>query len=323
MTDGTNDFAIMRQTYAVLVRHFIEGHKQAEIADEMNLSTSKVNRIIALARRTGMVKISIETPFQRLMELEKQLIATGLVKAAIVSPTVSENDNTRLSQVGLAAAAHLTETLRDGDVLGISGGKAVAAVVDALTVERPIDVQVVPLTGGVQGKYHTDVNHLASRLAERLGGQSLQLHAPLFAERAEQRDMLMQMGAVKEVLDLGRRATTCLVGVGSITTPGSSYFDLHPLSAPDRAMLPGLGVMAEFLGHLVHDRGQVARFALNQRLVALRPDELRNCDRVIAVAAGEDKVGPLRSVLRGGYISTLVTDEETAKDVLEIKGEPA
>ena len=135
--------------------------------------------------------------------------------------------------------------------------------------------------------------------------------------------MLMQMGAVKEVLDLGRRATTCLVGVGSITTPGSSYFDLHPLSAPDRAMLPGLGVMAEFLGHLVHDRGQVARFALNQRLVALRPDELRNCDRVIAVAAGEDKVGPLRSVLRGGYISTLVTDEETAKDVLEIKGEPA
>jgi DNA-binding transcriptional regulator LsrR (DeoR family) len=257
------------------------------------------------------------------MELEKQLIATGLVKAAIVSPTVSENDNTRLSQVGLAAAAHLTETLRDGDVLGISGGKAVAAVVDAITVERPIDVQVVPLTGGVQGKYHTDVNHLASRLAERLGGQSLQLHAPLFAERAEQRDMLMQMGAVKEVLDLGRRATTCLVGVGSITTPGSSYFDLHPLSAPDRAMLPGLGVMAELLGHLVHDRGQVARFALNQRLVALRPDELRNCDRVIAVAAGEDKVGPLRSVLRGGYISTLVTDEETAKDVLEIKGEPA
>jgi DNA-binding transcriptional regulator LsrR (DeoR family) len=323
MNELNDDFTSMRQMHAVLVRHFIEGRKQAEIAEEMNLSTSKVNRIIALARRSGMVKITIETPFQRLMEIERQLAATGLVRSAIISPTVSDNDATRLAQVGQAAAAQLAETLRDGDILGISGGKAVAAVVDALSVERPLDVQVVPLTGGVQGKFHTDVNNLASRLAERLGGRSLQLHAPLFAERAEQRDMLMNMAAVKEVLDLGRRATACLVGIGSITQPGSSYFDLHPLSAPDRAMLPGLGVMAEFLGHLVHDRGQVANFALNQRLVALRPDEIRACGRVVAVAAGQDKVGPVRSVLRGGYVSTLVTDEETADRILAAEGEAA
>jgi DNA-binding transcriptional regulator LsrR (DeoR family) len=320
MNDVSNDFTSMRQMHAVLVRHFIEGRKQAEIAEEMNLSTSKVNRIIAQARRLGMVKIAIETPFQRLMDLETKLVGTDLVKAAIVSPTVSDNDGTRLSQVGQAAAAHLAETLRDGDILGISGGKAVAAVVDAMLVDRPIDVQVVPLTGGVQGKYHTDVNHLASRMAERLGGRSLQLHAPLFAERADQREMLMNLGAVKEVLDLARQATACLVGIGSITTPGSSYFDLHPLSPPDRAMLPGLGVMAEFLGHLVHDRGQVANFALNQRLVALRPDEIRRCDRVVAVAAGDDKVGPVRSVLRGGYVSTLVTDEDTASRIIESNG---
>jgi DNA-binding transcriptional regulator LsrR (DeoR family) len=323
MTETADDFTSMRQMHAVLVRHFIEGRKQAEIAEEMNLSTSKVNRMIAQARRSGMIRISIETPFQRLMDLERQLAATGLVQDAIVSPTVSDNDGTRLAQVGQAAAAHLAETLRDGDILGISGGKAVAAVVDALTVERAIDVQVVPLTGGVQGKFHTDVNTLASRMAERLGGRSLQLHAPLFAERAEQREMLMNMGAVKQVLDLARRATACLVGIGSITAPGSSYFDLHHMSAPDRAMLPGMGVMAEFLGHLVHDRGQVANFALNQRLVALRPDEIRSCPRVVAVASGDDKVGPVRSVLRGGYVSMLVTDEDTAGRILARQGEAA
>ncbi|MGL6211418.1 MAG: sugar-binding transcriptional regulator [Paracoccaceae bacterium] len=323
MNEVNDDFTSMRQMHAVLVRHFIEGRKQAEIAEEMNLSTSKVNRIIAQARRSGMVKISIETPFQRLMELERHLVATGLVQGAIISPTVTDNHGTRLAQVGQAAAAHLAETLRDGDILGISGGKAVAAVVDALVVERPIDVQVVPLTGGVQGKYHTDVNHLASRLAERLGGRSLQLHAPLFAERADQREMLMNMGSVKEVLDLARKATACLVGIGSIMTPGSSYFDLHPLSVPDRAMLRGLGVMAEFLGHLVHDRGQVAKFALNQRLVALRPDEIKACGRVVALAAGDDKVGPIRAVLSGGYVSTLVTDEDTASAILGTDGETA
>lgn len=321
MSESRDNFTTLRQMHAVLVRHFIEGRRQAEIAEEMNLSTSKVNRVIAHARRSGMVKIIIETPFQRLLDMERRLVETGLVRAAIVSPTVSDNGVTRLAQVGQAAAAHLAETLRDGDVLGISGGKAVAAVVDALSVEQPIDVTVVPLTGGVQGKYHTDVNHLASRLAERLGGRSLQLHAPLFAERPDQREMLMNLAAVKEVLDLARRATACLVGIGSISSPGSSYFDLHPLSPPERAMLPGMGVMAEFLGHLVHDGGQLSRFVLNQRIVALRPDEVRRCGRVIAVAAGEDKVRPIGAVLRSGYVTTLVTDEETAGAVLDLRSE--
>lgn len=321
MNEAGDDFTSMRQMHAVLVRHFIEGRKQAEIAREMNLSTSKVNRLIAQARKSGMVKISIETPFQRLLDLERRLAATGLVQGAIVSPTVSGDDAVRLGQVGQAAAAHLAETLRDGDILGISGGKAVAAVADALRVDRPIDVLVVPLTGGVQGKYHTDVNHLASLLAERLGGRSLRLHAPLFAERPDQRDMLMSLGAVEEVFGQARRATACLVGIGSISNPRSSYFDLHPLPEADRAMLPGLGVMAEFLGHLVHDRGQVANFALNQRLVALRPDEIRRSGRVIAVAAGDDKVAPVRAVLRGGYVSLLVTDERTASAILDMNGE--
>jgi DNA-binding transcriptional regulator LsrR (DeoR family) len=44
---------------------------------------------------------------------------------------------------------------------------------------------------------------------------------------------------------------------------------------------------------------------------------------VVAVAAGEDKLGPVRSVLRGGYVSMLVTDEYTASRLLETNGETA
>ena len=64
----------------------------------------------------------------------------------------------------------------------------------------------MPLTGGVQGKFYTDVNHLATRIAERLGGKAMLIHAPLFAESRDQRDMLMGMGSIKEVFDLARRA---------------------------------------------------------------------------------------------------------------------
>ena len=228
MAESNDEFEAIRQIHTVLTLHFIEEMKQSDIAARLNLSPSKVNRLIRQGRELGMVKITIESPFQRLVDVESRLIeATGLGKA-VVTPTVPGNPDTNLQLVGRAAANELLETIRDGDVIAITGGKAVSAVVENLTPDRTFDVTVVPLTGGVQGKYYTDVNHLATQLADRLGGSAMLLHAPLFAESREQRDTLMEVGSIREVLDLARRAQVALVGIGSILTPGSSYYDLVP-----------------------------------------------------------------------------------------------
>ena len=317
MTDKKNDIEQMRQMHTVLVLHFVEGKKQSEIAELLNLSTSKVNRLITQGRKMGMVKIDIENPFQRLTDLEKLLEGTTSLSRALVTSSVPGSSATTLKQVGRSAANHLVETLRDGDVIAITGGKAVGAVVQNIETDRKLDVTVVPLTGGVQGKYYTDVNHLATQLAERLGGNAMLVHAPLFAESREQRDMLMEVASIKQVFEIARKATVALVGVGSIKTPGSSYYDLLPMSEADRKMLTGTGVVAEFLAHLIRQNGTVADFAVNSRLVALRPEELHHCSRVIGVASGEEKVLPIQAVLNGSHLHSLIVDEETANAVLD------
>ena len=234
-----------------------------------------------------------------------------------MTPTVPGNPDTNLQLVGRAAANELLETIRDGDVIAITGGKAMSAVVANLTPDRTFDVTVVPLTGGVQGKYYTDVNHLATQLADRLGGSTMLLHAPLFAESREQRNTLMEVGSIREVLDLARSAQVALVGIGSILTPGSSYYDLVPAPNPERELLLSGGACGEFLAHLIRDDGSVADSPLNSRLVALSPDELSKCPNTIGVAAGPEKVQPIRAALAGGLISSLIVDEETASSVLE------
>lgn len=317
MAENREDFEAVRQIYTVLMLHFVDGMKQSDIAQAMNLSPSKVNRLIAQGRRLGMVRISIESPFQRLVDLETRLTAIDGLAGSVVTPTVSGSAETTLNQVGRAGANQLLESLRDGDVIAITGGKAVSAVVENLEPERAFDVTVVPLTGGVQGKFYTDVNHLASRLAERLGGRTMLVHAPLFAESREQRDMLMEMASIREVFDLARRAAIALVGVGSIVTPGSSYYDLHPLPDLDREELIRSGVRGEFLAHLIREDGTVADHPLNSRLVALAPSELVQCPRTIGVAAGAAKVLPIRAALNGRFLDTLIVDEETAGRVLE------
>ena len=316
MAEATEDFESIRQIYTVLVLHFIDGMKQNDIATMLNLSTSKVSRLITQGRKLGMVRIAIDSPFQRLVDIEKRLAAAGRLAGAVVTPTVTGNPDTTLQQVGRVAANQLLETLRDGDVIAITGGKAVSALVENLQPERAFDVTVVPLTGGVQGKFFTDVNHLASRLADKLGGASMLLHAPLFAENREQRDMLMDMASVRQVFDLARKAAIAVIGIGSIQTAGSSYYDLHPGPKPDREWLTTSGVAAELLAHLVRDYGTVADYPLNSRLVALAPSELQRCRVVMGVAAGAEKVRPIRATLAGGFLNALVVDEQTATEVL-------
>ncbi len=318
MAETKEDFEAIRQIYTVLMLHFIDGMKQSDIAAMMNLSASKVNRLIAQGRRLGMVRIAIESPFQRLVDLEKRLMAAAGLAGSIVTPTVSGSAETTLQQVGRAAANQLLESLRDGDVIAITGGKAVSAVVENVQPERQFDVTVVPLTGGVQGKFYTDVNHLATRLAERLGGRTMLVHAPLFAESREQRDMLMEMASIREVFDLARKAAIALVGVGSILTPGASYYDLQPLPDLDREDLVRSGARGEFLAHLIREDGTVADHPLNSRLVALAPSELALCPRTIGVAAGAEKVIPIQAALSGRLLDTLIVDEETAGKVLEL-----
>ncbi len=198
----------------------------------------------------------------------------------------------RCGQVSIVAGNHFLDSLKDGDVIAITRRQGRLGSGREPETRRSFDVKVVPLTGGVQGKFFTDVNNLVSKLADKLGGEALVVHAPLFAESREQRDMLMDMASIRKVFDLSRRATVALVGIGSILAKGSSYYDLRPLPKDGREQLVESGVVAEFMAHLVREDGALADLPLNRLLVAVEPREITRCPRIIGVAAGETKVRP-------------------------------
>ncbi len=306
-----------RQIHRVLVMHYLEGLKQSEIAASMNLSTAKVNRLIKQGRDKGMVEITIKSPFQPLIDVEEKLKKISSVQMAMIAPTVSDNPDVVLQTVGEAAASMLLDHLKDGDTICITGGKGVGAVVDALNPNRKYDVEVVPATGCVQGKHYTDVNHVATQLAEKLGGRAYQIHAPLFAESVEQKDMLVNMRSVEDIMERARRANIAIVGVGSILSGDSSYYDLHPMAKGDQNEIKQTGAVGELLAHLVDEKGNVCSYELNSRLVAISPEDLSKIPLTVGVASGENKVAPICAMLRGNHIKALAVDETTANSVIE------
>jgi len=305
-----------REIHRILVMHFVEGLKQSQIASQMNLSTARVNRLIKQGREKGMVEISIKSQFQSLLDVEEQLKRASSVQMAMVTPTLSDNPEVVLQTVGEAAASLLLENIKDGDIICITGGKGVSAVVEALNPSRKYDIEVVPATGCVQGEHYTDVNHVATKMAEKLGGTAYQIHAPLFAESIEQKEMLESIGSVESIMELARKASIAVVGVGSILMGDSSYYDLHPMAKDDQKEIVNSGAVGELLAHLLDKKGDVCSYKLNSRLVAISPQALAKVPLTIAVASGVHKTNSICAVLRGDHINALVVDETTANSVI-------
>jgi DNA-binding transcriptional regulator LsrR (DeoR family) len=76
------------------------------------------------------------------------------------------------------------------------------------------------------------------------------------------------------------------------------------------------GGSGELLGHFFDDRGRPVETALSDRVLALTREQLKG-RKIVAVAGGKVKIRAIRSVLASGYLSGLITDERTARALVE------
>ncbi len=313
------DYATARLVNIVLNMYYIEGATQAEIAQQLDLSTPKVNRMLKQARQQGLVNISIRTPFQHLFNLENRLKAIFGLTDAWVIPAVPDSGDAVVHTLGRAAAAYLLERVRDGDVIGISAGQAMLALVQAVDAPRQFDVTVVPVLGGVQGVVTSDVNYLATELASRLGGRAYQLHAPAFMETREQRDALQAMTPVREILDVARRATIALVGVGILDRETSRFVKFTALSPQDMDDIVQVdGGVGDVAAHVYNIDGRLCSPGIDGRLVGLTLPELQRIPLIIGIAATAAKALPLYGALRGHNLHALITDEAAAEGIIKL-----
>ena len=306
-----------RLVNTILSLYYVEDLTQAEIAQQLGLSTAKVNRMLKQAREQGLVEFAIRAPFQHLFDLERRRKAVFGLQEALVIPAVSESVSPLLHQLGAVAADFLLAHIHDGDVIGLGGGTAVNSVVQAIEPTRPYLVEVVPIPGAVQGQVTTDMNYLAARLAERLGGQAYQLHAPAFVDTHEHRETLRAIEPVKEILDIARRATLALLGVGTVDAETSRFVQFTALSAGDMhriaAECQGVG---EICAYVYDSAGCPCAHEYADRVVGLTLPEIRRIPFRIGVAATAAKGPPLYGALRGQYLHALITDEAAARGVL-------
>lgn len=296
--------------------YHVGGLTQSEVAKRLGLTSLKAHRLITRANQDGIVKVFIDGDISECVELEGRLSERyGLTYCEVV-PDV-EADDLPLKTLGIAGAGFLRREMEAGDtaLIGVGHGRTLAACVEHLPRVSATGVKFVSLLGGLTRKFSANPHDVIHRLAERTGAEAYVMPVPMFANNAEDRRVIMGQRGISDVLELARSADLLLAGVGT-AEPQASLVATGLISGPEMQELKRAGGVGELLGHFFDAEGRAFEAGLSTRVLALGRDDLRN-RRIVAVAGGKIKRRAMRSVLLSGFLTGLITDERTARALVE------
>lgn len=306
-----------RATLLKVSRLYYEGElSQKEISALLGISRPQVSRALRCARECGMVQVSILDGFAQSTRAEQRLIAAFGLKDAFVAPEGPADPAALLREFGRHCAPQLEAHIPSRSTVGVSSGKTLAGLVQAVQHLDRHGVEFVPLVGGVTCRgSEWQANSLAKSLAEKAGGAYRVLNAPVLMHTGAARDMLLREPGVNAVLEKGRRCDVALVSIGQISQAATAY-QAGALTAQDVRELQELGAVASVGASFFDSRGRRLDASVTRRSIGYqlcRPHK----GRVIAVVAGGQKLEAVRAVLAGGYVDVLFTTLDFAQALLD------
>jgi DNA-binding transcriptional regulator LsrR (DeoR family) len=296
--------------------YFLDGRSQDDIARVLGTGRSNVSRMLAAAREQRIVEIRVHGRAGRDLELEEALRLRFDLEPVRVA--AFSTDANVISDVGELAAEWLDETLKDDQVVGLSWGKTLQAMVDALSVDRPRAVEVVPLLGGLSSTASlASGEELVRAMAGKLGGSYRYLHAPALLRSHAAQQALLAEPAVASSLEHALSADVALVGLGALGVGSSAQVleGLHLTWAQHRALLDA-GAVGDVCCRFYNADGQPVASVAQDRVLAVTLGGLKRIPTVVGVAAGREKAVGVLGALRGRIVTGLITDASLAHAIL-------
>jgi len=315
------DTEFSRLLHKVARAYYDDGLTQQQIGERFGLSRVKVSRLLRSAREEKIVQITIAPPQSSNAQIEQQLEQKyGLKEALVVTPS-SYAPATLVSELGPVAAACLTRGLQGNEVVAVSWGTAVLAVVDALQPASLPEVRVVQLIGGLgELEAKTHGADLVRRMAQALGAKPRLIHAPGIVKDKTVRDALVMDAQVSDTLELAGRADVALVGLGVLAPDSTLLAGGNTLTAAEVGELRAAGVVGDIALQFFDRAGGKVAHPIHERIVGTSLETIKGIPRVIGVAGGKEKVAVIRAALCGGLINVLVTDDQAASELLDQDG---
>lgn len=296
--------------------------RQSAIATRLGVSQSRVSRLLDQAVANGIVQTTVVLPDAMGSELEAELESAYGVAEAHVYELGGQGEEAQLvSELGQLLALHLQSGPLDESVIGFtSWSRSLQETVKHLQPLRQAQTKYIVEMLGDLGP--PQLQHQAAQMTDRLA--QLTGATPIFLRTAG----VMPSPQIRQVM-LGHdaHAQTALkmlddidlalvgIGTGKIVPPlqgGDNFF-----TAAQFDYARSLGAVGEVNLRFIDKDGSPVATELDDLVVGATLHQVRRAGRRIAVAGGAGKYRAIRAALRGGWITSLLTDASTARYLID------
>jgi deoxyribonucleoside regulator len=298
--------------------YYLLDYNQNEIAEKLGVSRPTVSRLLQQAKSEGIVQINIMDPFEDVENLAHQLEIRFNLKRAIVAPIPQFENHIIKNYLGEKAAVYLDEIVKDQDIIGVTWGTTLYHIAVELRQKYVKDVKVVQLKGGVS---HAETNTYASEILYLFGKAynttPLNLPLPAIVDHVVVKQAMEADRHIHKILDLGNKANIAVFTIGSIKKD-SLLFQMGYFTESDQKALNEKAV-GDICSRFFDKDGEVCNESLNERTLGVKLEDLQNKEYSILVAGGPNKIEGMYGALKGKYANVLITDQFSAKFLLDKK----
>lgn len=308
----------LRQMTRAARLHLVHGARQTEIAEKMGISQAGVSRLLRMAEQQGIIRKVVVPPEGLYPDLEEGLVDAFGLDAAFVAGIGSQEDGLAPT-LGAAAARCLGAVLDGGKVLGFTSWSTTLREMARLIEPRPRSgvacvVEMLGDLGSPMLQHEADVATL--QMAQAFDAEAVFLRAPGVMRSAALRDAALTDLHIQRAVRQLDEVDIAFIGIGPADFHGPLEESDNFFTAEQLAEVRAAGAVGQLHQRFIGRDGQPVATPLDDLVIGISLEQLRQVRRKIAVAGGVAKREALAAALAGKWIDVLVTDADSANHLL-------
>ena len=183
--------------------YYVAGNTQDEIARKLGISRQAAQRLVSLAISERLIKVRLDHPIARCMELAAALKLRYDLRFCEIAPTDPASTSSTLG-IAQVAAAEFERWLRRPEpaIIGIGTGRTMRAVADQLPAMECPQHKLVALVGTTKTDGSASFYDVIIRVSDSVRAPHYPMPVPVIARSVEERELLTNLASVKSLFDL-------------------------------------------------------------------------------------------------------------------------
>jgi DNA-binding transcriptional regulator LsrR (DeoR family) len=155
-----------------------------------------------------------------------------------------------------------------------------------------------------------------TEFARLIGATATFVPAPALVGNKTVRQSLLNDPAMESVAKEWARLTMVVAGIGSLPPSPLLRASGNAADVADQDRLHAAGAVGDVCQRFFDSAGNLVPSDLDDRVVGIDADTLRQIPRRIGIAGGESKHTAIHAAVIGGWVNVLITDTGTAAALL-------